>query len=61
MRKVWFIVLSLLLLLYIPVSITAAKLPEFTASTTFSWINSPPLKLKDLKGQVVVVEVWSST
>jgi peroxiredoxin len=33
------------------------KAPEF--STTGTWINSPPLQLADLQGQVVVVHFWA--
>ncbi len=32
-------------------------LPEFPAQA--EWLNSPPLKLADLKGQVTLIDVWT--
>ena len=39
-----------------PVSLRVAA-PEFAGVT--EWLNSKPLKLADLKGQVVVVHFWT--
>ena len=33
--------------------------PAFTHSRAEDWLNSPPLKLAELKGKVVVVEFWA--
>ena len=35
-------------------------LPEFTAEASAEWINSKPLKVADLAGQVVLLDVWTS-
>jgi hypothetical protein len=35
-------------------------LPEFGDASPGAWINSPPLRRADLKGQVVLIEVWTS-
>jgi hypothetical protein len=43
------------------VTLHAAKLPEFTGKTVDLWINSKPLKVADLRGNVVLVEIWTST
>lgn len=34
-------------------------LPEFTTTKADHWFNSPPLKVADLRGQVVLVDVWT--
>lgn len=34
-------------------------LPEFTASTAQDWFNSSPLRVADLRGQVVLIDVWT--
>ncbi len=33
--------------------------PEFTHSAPEAWINSPPLTIADLRGQVVLIDVWT--
>jgi thiol-disulfide isomerase/thioredoxin len=33
--------------------------PEFTASEPEDWINSPPLTLAELRGKVVLIDVWT--
>ena len=35
-------------------------LPEFQNQSQDHWINSKPLKTADLKGKVVLIEVWTS-
>lgn len=37
----------------------AERAPEFTGHNTVDWINSPPLKLADLHGHVVLLDVWT--
>lgn len=37
----------------------APQAPEFTASQAEQWVNSPPLKLEDLQGKVVLLEFWT--
>lgn len=36
-----------------------ASAPEFTHHATADWINSPPLTLQALRGDVVLVEFWT--
>jgi len=33
--------------------------PEFTHKEASAWINSPPLKLSELRGNVVLVDFWT--
>lgn len=35
-------------------------LPEFPETGKSAWINSKPLKAADLKGQVLLIEVWTT-
>lgn len=35
-------------------------MPEFKNQQPSAWINSPPLSRNDLRGQVVLIEVWTS-
>jgi thiol-disulfide isomerase/thioredoxin len=37
----------------------AAPGPEFTHPAAEDWINSPPLSMKDLRGQVVLIDFWT--
>ena len=34
-------------------------LPEFNAPDASSWVNSPPLTVVELRGDVLLVEVWT--
>jgi len=34
-------------------------LPEFTQASADAWLNSAPLKKSDLKGKVVLIDVWT--
>ena len=34
-------------------------LPEFDAPDPSSWVNSPPLTVAELRGDVLLVEVWT--
>ena len=38
---------------------TSFDLPEFTQQDAQRWINSDPLKIDDLKGKVVLVDIWT--
>jgi thiol-disulfide isomerase/thioredoxin len=38
---------------------TVRPLPEFTESTPSHWVNSGPLSIKELRGKVVLVDVWT--
>lgn len=40
-------------------SVEGKPAPEFTHGTAQDWINSPPLKLADLRGSVVMVDFWT--
>ncbi len=37
-----------------------ADMPEFTSTKSELWVNSRPLKKADLRGKVVLLEVWTS-
>jgi thiol-disulfide isomerase/thioredoxin len=37
----------------------ADKAPEFTHTSASDWLNSKPLRLKDLRGKVVLIEFWA--
>jgi thiol-disulfide isomerase/thioredoxin len=37
----------------------APKAPEFTHSSQAEWLNSPPLRLSQLRGKVVLIEFWA--
>ncbi|MEM7400413.1 MAG: redoxin domain-containing protein [Pseudomonadota bacterium] len=36
-----------------------AQMPEFTQTDEIAWINSKPLKKSDLRGKVVLIDVWT--
>jgi hypothetical protein len=38
-----------------------SQMPEFPPAAPDRWLNSTPLALKDLRGQVVLIEIWTST
>lgn len=33
--------------------------PEFPKVDAARWLNSPPLKMADLRGKVILLEVWT--
>jgi thiol-disulfide isomerase/thioredoxin len=37
----------------------SAVAPELTHTAAADWINSPPLRLADLRGEVVLIEFWT--
>lgn len=36
-----------------------AQMPEFTQVDPVAWINSKPLSVKDLRGKVILIDVWT--
>lgn len=40
-------------------SMEQRPLPEFTTSTAAHWFNSPPLQVADLRGKVLLIDVWT--
>lgn len=47
------------LLLFSSATAAPAPAPEFTQSDKTAWINSPPLTLEALRGNVVLVDFWT--
>jgi len=37
----------------------ALAAPEFTQQDAAAWLNSPPLKMQDLRGKVVLLDIWT--
>jgi len=37
----------------------APAAPEFTQSGADAWLNSPPLRMQDLRGKVVLLDIWT--
>jgi len=35
-------------------------MPEFPEAAPEAWINTAPLRRADLKGQVVLIEIWTT-
>jgi len=35
------------------------KMPELTHAAASEWINSPPMRLEDLRGKVVLIDFWT--
>jgi hypothetical protein len=64
-NKIKFLALTVLLLVAVfSLANTQAKpgavdLPQFTQQDAQRWINSNPLKTEDLKGKVVLVDIWT--
>lgn len=59
---------ALLLAAWVGVSLPARPataqpdlMPELPKLSAERWLNSPPLQLADFKGQVVLIEIWTST
>ena len=38
---------------------TPFPLPQFTQSSAETWINSSPLRIEDLQGKVVLLDIWT--
>ncbi|MEJ2116037.1 MAG: redoxin family protein [Gammaproteobacteria bacterium] len=36
-----------------------AKMPEFTQVDELAWLNSKPLSVNDLRGKVILIDVWT--
>ncbi|MEM7304378.1 MAG: thioredoxin-like domain-containing protein [Pseudomonadota bacterium] len=62
-KKTFFLIISLTFLF--SESLVLAKgsekypLPEFTQISANQWINSAPLKVSDLKGKVLMLDIWT--
>lgn len=37
----------------------ARRAPEFPTADPSHWINSQPLSMKELRGRVVILEIWT--
>jgi thiol-disulfide isomerase/thioredoxin len=44
---------------FLALLLTLAMAPEFTHTASAEWLNSKPLRLEELRGQVVLVEFWA--
>lgn len=53
-------VLISLFIFMVPLGASGKSMPEFTITSSDQWVNSSPLKKSDLKGKVVLIEVWTS-
>lgn len=53
------LVMALLVAAVAHPAVAADKAPEFTHTSASEWVNSKPLRLKDLRGQVVLIEFWA--
>lgn len=60
MKPTWVFILAFLLLTNHSQMVFGTPMPEFTATSAESWLNSKPLTKADLKGKVVLLEVWTS-
>ena len=56
-----FVALGLALYLVSPYAkqSTPFPLPQFTQSSADTWINSSPLRTEDLRGKVVLIDIWT--
>lgn len=59
------VVVMLFLSIGLSCSVSAGKLetplpaPEFSQTDADSWLNSPPLSLKELRGKVLLLDFWT--
>jgi hypothetical protein len=44
-----------------PAAAQGRIMPELPAASAEFWVNGPPLKKADFAGQVVLIEIWTST
>ena len=59
LRALRSIAAALLLTIAVHPASAADKAPEFTHTSASEWLNSKPLRLKDLRGKVVLIEFWA--
>ncbi len=52
--------LIVLFISFVPFVGQATSMPEFTTDSSDMWVNSKPLKVADLKGKIVLIEVLTS-
>ncbi len=55
----WIAASLLLWALAAPVFAAGPAAPEFTQTEAENWLNSEPLRIRDLRGQVILVEFWT--
>ena len=53
------IIFAVLYLVSAQAKSTSFDLPQFTQKNSQQWINSNPLKTEDLKGKVVLIDIWT--
>ncbi|MBF0288452.1 MAG: hypothetical protein HQM14_11595 [SAR324 cluster bacterium] len=56
----WYAIVGCFIIFAIPDKGQAAPMPEFTTTVPDQWINSKPLQTADLKGKVILLEIWTS-
>lgn len=54
----WAIVLGIIILT--PFNLFGKPMPEFFEKSSDKWINSEPLTKSDLKGKVVLIDIWTT-
>ena len=60
MNNIRLLVLALAILALAPAkAMDPRPLPEFTSSASENWFNSEPLRVEKLRGQVLLVDVWT--
>jgi hypothetical protein len=42
------------------VAVTPRPMPEFPHSDPAAWVNSAPIRLADLHGKVVLLDIWTT-
>lgn len=58
MFRTFFLSLALIAIAHAD-TVDTRPLPAFTATAADDWLNSAPLRVEDLRGKVVLVDVWT--